>query len=216
MTSGLSAAVLCGGQSTRMGFNKALADLLGKPLILHVCEGLSGVVDELMVIIGFWDDPALYRHLLPPHVKIFRDVLPSRTPICGMYSAFMNARNDYVYIHTCDSPFISQGVILELMGRAWPLEAVVPYWPERRLLEPLHAVYLAPALLWEMGEEKDLSNLPPRKLLRRLRRVHYLAVDELRRHDPDLLSFLNINYPSDLEHARELAKKHSSLIKAGG
>ena len=59
----LTVCIQAGGQSSRMGEDKALKPFLGRPLIQRVVERLSPVADELIVIAGHVShDGAVFDH----------------------------------------------------------------------------------------------------------------------------------------------------------
>ena len=77
----LSVVVQSGGQSTRMGENKALRIFLGRPLIQRVVERLAPIADELLVTTN---QPEAYAFLKLP---LLPDLQPGRGPLGGLHTA---------------------------------------------------------------------------------------------------------------------------------
>jgi molybdopterin-guanine dinucleotide biosynthesis protein A len=100
----------------------------------------------------------------------------------------------------CDMPFVSTALLRALLALAAEVDAVVPVIGEQP--EPLHAVYrpsCLPAIEAALaaGRKRLLAFFDAV-------RVRYVAEAELRRWDPELRSFLNVNWPDDLARARAL------------
>src|SRR5512138_1558865 len=97
----LSVVIQAGGQSTRMGENKALKPFLGRPLIQRVLARLSPVADELIVTTN---QPADFSFLSLP---LLPDLRPGRGPLGGLFTALAAAHYPYVGVVACDMPFCS-------------------------------------------------------------------------------------------------------------
>ena len=98
-------------------------------------------------------------------------------------------------------------LVAHLLSRISDCDVVVPYWQER--LQPLHAAYrrsVAPLLREQLnrGELRPISLYP--KV--RTREIHEV---EIRRIDPEGLSFLNMNSPEDYDAALKLWSKKNSI-----
>ncbi|MCX8063463.1 MAG: NTP transferase domain-containing protein, partial [Anaerolineales bacterium] len=76
-----SLVVQAGGESRRMGKDKALLPFLGKPLIQRILERLIPVVDEALVTTNH---PERYGFL---NVPLVGDVFPGRGALGGLYTA---------------------------------------------------------------------------------------------------------------------------------
>src|SRR5215208_4858139 len=97
----LTVCIQAGGQSSRMGEDKALKTFLGRPLIQRVVERLSAVADELIVTTN---RPEEYSFLGLP---VFSDLKPGRGALGGLYTAIASATNPLVAVVACDMPFAS-------------------------------------------------------------------------------------------------------------
>lgn len=130
---GWTGAVLAGGQSSRMGRDKALIELEGRTLLDRAMDLVEPLVSELLVI----GDPEKYGHVGP---FVIGDVRPGKGPLGGLVTALRYASNDRVLLLACDMPNIDarllQHVMRELESEA---EAVVPRHTGGA--EPLVAAY---------------------------------------------------------------------------
>ena len=129
-----TAIVLAGGASRRMGKNKALLPINGRPMIEHVCAQLRNQFDQILVSA---DEAEKYAFL---EWDIVRDRVPGWGPLMGMASALERSANDLNFVVACDTPDIEMPFARHLLFEAKGYDAVVPRTGER-LLEPLFAVY---------------------------------------------------------------------------
>jgi len=200
-----AALVLAGGLSKRIGRRKQFLDFLGAPLVARVIYRLSKVVDEVVLSINRGDDEQPYRQHLPESILIVRDEVDIQAPLVGFCSGLKHIKSEYTFITSCDVPFVNPSVVEELFKKADGLDAVLPIWPNK-MIEPLHAVYRTTRALdgaCRCVEERRLKNL---SILDYLSDVRYVSVEDLRRLDPDLLTFLNINTIADYEYALKVAQ----------
>ena len=113
----LSIVIQAGGQSQRMGQDKALMPFLGRPLIQRVIERLTPIADEVLVTTN---NPEDYRFLGLP---LFPDLKPARGALGGLYTALSSAACEAVAVVACDMPFAS-GALIEAASRLLVEEAV--------------------------------------------------------------------------------------------
>jgi molybdopterin-guanine dinucleotide biosynthesis protein A len=181
-----------------MGSNKALIRLKGKEMLLWVVEGLKPLVSEIIVVAK--DEPAqsAYRKVVPNNVKIFTDVMELDGPLVGMYTAFLETKSEYAYVHPIDSPVINKGVIQYLFQKAEGHDASIIKWNDGTL-EPMHAVYKVRAGLAGAKLALDRGDSSARILASKLDNVNYIPVDALRKFDDKLISLLNVNTPQELD-----------------
>ncbi len=195
-----SLVVQAGGESRRMGTDKALLPFLGKPLIQRILERLIPVVDEALVTTNH---PQNYAFL---NVPLIRDVFPGRGALGGLYTALRNAHYTCVAVVACDMPF-ANAELLEILFRTLEeskADAVIPQTANGN--EPFHAVYRrenclplvrqaiedghwrADAWFWEAN-------------------LRFFSPEEVSIFDPLGLAFQNVNTPEELAAAEELARQ---------
>lgn len=209
----VSAIILAGGQSRRMGRDKAFLELDGKPLIAHVIERVTRVCTDAMIIAN--DAPAYARFGLP----VIGDVYPGKGSLGGIYSGLQAAHTPYVLAVACDMPFLNDALLRHLISlapqadvivpRARDLSSKVPHRTQRAKLlakeidlHPLHAVY----------SKNCLESIRTQLLADDLRiigfydmvRVRVVEPEEIDQFDPQHLSFFNANTPDDFGFAKSL------------
>jgi molybdopterin-guanine dinucleotide biosynthesis protein A len=196
----LTIAIQAGGESRRMGQDKALMPFLGQPLIGRVVGRLTPIADEVIVTTN---RPADYAFLALP---LFSDVHPGRGALGGLYTALSSARQPLVAVVACDMPFASPD-LLAFQARLLEAESadvVIPFLKDG--YEPLHAVYrretCLPAVEWALANEQWKLIAWFSKV-----KVRVLTAEECRQHDPAGLAFANINTPQELAEAEELARR---------
>lgn len=194
----LSVVIQAGGQSTRMGENKALKPFLGRPLIQRVVERLQPVADELLVTTN---EPDAFAFLGLPLVA---DLRPGRGALGGLYTAIATAHQPHVGVVACDMPFASARLLSEAEHLLENDAADVVIARTKEGFEPLHAVYRRETCLpaiesaMEADQWKVISWFP--KV-----RVRTLTPEELQLFDPNGLAFWNLNTPAEFSEAERRA-----------
>ena len=178
-----------------MGYNKALLEVGGSGIVHRTADLLRPLVDDLFLVA---DDAAPYAGLGVPVVP---DVLRGRGALGGIHAALTRAAHPVVLCAACDMPFIRPDVLDLLLGAGDEDDAVLPRIGG--LPEPLLAIYSRRAL---PAIERALAS-GRRRVLDGLAglRVRFIDEDELAGADPGCRSFVNVNTPSELAAARELA-----------
>ncbi|HEX9976232.1 MAG TPA: molybdenum cofactor guanylyltransferase [Dehalococcoidales bacterium] len=192
-----TAIILCGGKNLRLGRNKALEVIGGKTLIERVMERLRPLASQILVV------TSKEKFSLPAtdQAEILVDIYPEKGPLGGIYTALIAARFTPSIVAACDMPFLSTELLGYMLELSPGFDAVVPRLAHG-MVEPLHAIY-AKNCLPKIKARLENNQLAITPLLKELR-VRYVEKAECRRFDPTLLSFFNINYPSDLEEANRL------------
>jgi molybdopterin-guanine dinucleotide biosynthesis protein A len=192
----LTVAILAGGQSSRMGTDKAFVRLQpnGPTIIETVLDGVAGLGEETILITNRLED---YAHLGLP---MFSDVLPGKGALGGLYTALHSAARPHVLCLACDMPFVVRPLLDYLIGLIPEGDAVIPRLGGEA--EPFRAVY-ARACLGPMRAALDAGKMRVVSFFPDVR-VRFVDEPEIDRHDPRRLSFFNINTPADLDAARQL------------
>lgn len=196
----LTIAIQAGGQSRRMGQDKALMPFLGRPLIQRVIDRLTPIADEMLVTTNC---PEAYRFLGLP---LFQDLEPGRGALGGLYTALASATCEAVGVVACDMPFASATLIETASRLLVEAEADVVIPESNEGLEPLHAVYrratCLPAIQAALANNqwKVIAWFPQV-------RVRVLTVAEVQRLDPAGLAFWNLNTPEEFEQAEAFARR---------
>jgi molybdopterin-guanine dinucleotide biosynthesis protein A len=195
----LTVAIQAGGESRRMGRDKALIPFLGKPLIQRVIQRVAPLADEVLVTTN---RPDGYLFLTLP---LFGDLAPGRGALGGLYTALSAAHGELVAVVACDMPFVS-GTLLaaqrDLLVEG-TFDAVIPQTEGGT--EPFHAVYRRATCLPAIQEAVQAEKWRVDAWFPK-RRVRFISLEEVRQHDPDRLAFWNVNTPEDLHQAEQLAR----------
>ena len=193
MTKGLrpGAIILAGGQSRRMGTDKALLRLRpgGPRLVEMVLAAVSPLVGSVIISAN---RPAGYAWTGLPLVA---DNFPGKGPLAGLEAGLAASPADYNLAVACDMPWLEPALLSYLLGQAEGYQAVVPLNAEGKA-EPLCAVYskgCLPAIRRRLAENslKMAGWLVDVKTL-------FVPAQKLAEFDPVLRTFQNLNRPEDL------------------
>lgn len=205
----ISAAILAGGGSRRMGQDKALLDWGGKPLIRHVynlVRELASLVDDVAVVgvrAGYGLDGA----------DLVDDDFPGAGALGGIATALRVAQHDRVLVLACDMPLLNVRLLRAMIERSQTCHGVVvPVLSADRsgqggqqTFETLHAIYPR-VYLDAIVERVEAGEL---KVADALDQLPVCGLDEawIRTYDPDLMSFFNANTPEQFARARDYARR---------
>ena len=180
--------VLAGGDGRRIGGDKAMVELEGRPLLLYPLAVLRAVLDEVAVV-------AKQSTVLPPldpAVAIWLEADEPRHPLVGIVHALRCARGRPVVVVAGDMPFVTRGLVAALAReRSRGAAAVVPR--ASGSLQPLCARYDPRALTALAACD---FGAPVRDVVAALspRIVEW----------PDDEPFFNVNHPEDILQAAAL------------
>jgi len=201
-----SAIILAGGFSKRFGRDKGLVELADKPLILHVFNKISYIVDETVVVASSNAQREAFEHLLSRRVNVVVDESESQSPLIGALTGLKNTQGEYSLLLPCDTPFISNEIASLLLDLCINRNAVIPRWPNG-YIEPLQAAYRTKQALVAAEKALKQSRLDLRSMIANLKGVRYVSTLVLQRMDAKLLTFFNINALEDLKRAESLLKR---------
>ena len=194
----LTVCIQAGGESSRMGEDKALKSFLGRPLIQRVVDRLSPIADELIVTTN---RPEKYAFL---GLRLTPDLKPGRGALGGLYTAIASASHPQVAVVACDMPFASARFVEAAVRLQVREEADVVIAKTEEGYEPFHAVYRRETCLPAIQSAIDSDLWKVIAWFPQVR-VRVLAADELKQFDPDGLAFWNVNTPEEFIEAERLA-----------
>lgn len=190
MTYAVTGVVLAGGLSTRFsGENKAFLEIDGQRLIDRIHAVFRELFAELILVTNQpldhldWDG------------KIVTDIFPIRSSLTGIHAGLFYASHPFTFFSACDTPFIKKEVVetvLEAIRQ--DVDVIIP--KVEAGLEPLCAAY-SRRCLETVERHLKRQDLAIRKFFDKLR-VRTISEARIRRVDPKLESFFNINTPKDL------------------
>lgn len=207
----LTVCIQAGGNSSRMGEDKALKTFLGRPLIQRVVERLAPIADEIIVTTN---RPADYNFLNTStgsarRLRLFSDIKPERGALGGLYTAIASATHPIVAVVACDMPFASPR-LFETMSKLLvdaEREADVVIAKSEEGYEPLHAIYRRDTCLPAIESAIDADQWKVIAWFPQVK-VRVLTLEEIKSADPDGLAFWNVNTPEEFARAEELATKN--------
>lgn len=194
------AAILAGGRSQRMGQDKAGIHLGGMSLIEWVFQRVRKVAENVIAVGGL---SRLDHRSVPTIPDRFVDANAMGGVATALaYAAERLGAETWVLCVACDTPFLEPRLLLQLFAQRAGSDAVVPRTPAG--YEPLCALYRT-SCLPVFEKQIAAGNLCILDVYPALH-TREVPETELRRTDPDLRSFLNLNRPDDLAVALRLAQ----------
>jgi molybdopterin-guanine dinucleotide biosynthesis protein A len=192
--------IQAGGGSTRMGQNKALMSFMNQPLILRIIQRVQPLAAELLVTTNQPEDLSFLGLPLIP------DEIQGLGALGGLYTALRAASHPVAAIVACDMPFVNVPLLTAQQDLLVD-ENVDTVLPEHEHgYEPFHGVYRPETCLpaiqraIDAGKRRAIAWLPDVK-------VRGMLEDEVRRYDPHLLAFMNVNTPEEFRQAEEVAAR---------
>lgn len=185
----ISAVLLAGGESRRMGKDKATIELHGQPLWQIQLE-LLRQLEPHQLFVSAKTDP-IWR---PADAQFVADQLPSHGPISGITAALSRISTGYLVVLAIDMPFMSASYLRRICGLVEPMRGTVPMIGDRA--EPLAAIYPQTAVA---DFERSLSgtDFSLQLLIRRLIDAGKMRPVDVRSDEQPL--FLNMNEIEDLK-----------------
>ena len=197
--------ILSGGLSTRLsGRNKAFIEINGKKIIENTYTIFKRLFREVLLVTN---EPELYQQW---DFKIVSDIFQVRSSMTGLHAGLYHASFPFAFAVACDSPFLNEGLVKTILSHITEQTYVVVPKMERGY-EPLCAVYSKKCLNpletcirnqnYRIIEIFDKGPTP----------TTCIPEELLKKSDPHLLSFFNINTPQDIEEAKTKLVKMNQL-----
>jgi molybdopterin-guanine dinucleotide biosynthesis protein A len=197
-----SAVVLVGGEARRAnGQEKYFFTYQGRTFIERLVDSLKEVVDEIILVARNPEQCRRFEGI--EGIRCITDIRTGLGPIGGLHAGSVAAQGDLIFVSACDMPCINPAVISYLFERIEGYDAAIPVW-NAEMLEPLHAVYRKTALVTYLESHDSLSL---RAMIMNLS-ARYVPIDEIKKFDPELLTFTNINKIEDLERMNIPGSEH--------
>lgn len=183
---GISAAILVGGLSKRLGRDKVLLKFEGEPLIRRSVNLLTTLFGKVQII----------GHHRPEFaelgVEVIEDIYPGKGSLGGLYTAVESCTSEAVFVQAADMPFVNRALIEQLLQHEGQADAVIPRGP--RGFEPLCALY-SRSCSDPMKRAIEDGTFKIMAALGDLTVLHPEIKVEKGEQDP----FANINFPEDWE-----------------
>jgi|SRR5579875_3217221 len=189
------AVILAGGKSSRMGTNKALLKINGKPNIERIVEELRLVFTDLILVTN---QPETYEYL---RVKQTPDLFPGLGPLAGLHAGLTASEDDLNLLVACDMPFVSSRLAERLVEQCGEMDAVIPVINGRE--HPLFAIFHKRTAK-KAVKCMETGRLSMKDLLEQIN-VRYVTEKELPEFSSHELEriFFNMNRPDEYEAANK-------------
>lgn len=132
-------SILAGGQSSRMGEDKGLMSLFGKPMIEYVIDEAAKLEVPIQLITN---NPSYEKFNLPVH----QDLYPNKGPLAGIYTALHYSKSEYNLILSCDIPYAKVELFKAVINQSAGFEVTIPQHEEQ--IHPLIGVYKKSIAEW--------------------------------------------------------------------
>jgi len=187
-----TAVILTGGESKRMGVDKASVVLSGKSLLEHVLAQLEPLFSDMLISVREQRPDIGYPQVV--------DGSESRGPMVGIKAALEVVKTDWVFVIACDMPLISTGLIQYLAGLRSEFDAVVPFAFDRP--QPLFGFYNKTCLPSMEARMKQGQ----RSMIRLLDDLdtYLLSEQQVKDIDPELKSLRSLDTMKDVKEVERL------------
>ena len=194
----LTAIILAGGKSSRMGpdKNKSMLRLNGKYLIDIVISKLKCVVGDNIIIVGPPERYLSYKQVVP-------DLFSQKGPLVGIYSGLKASSSQYNLVVGCDMPFLEVKLLKYMTKNINSNDIVIPHYSDG-YIEPLCAIYSKRCL--ETIERNLAEHIFSVRAIFPHLKVKFIEEEEIKKFDPKFYSFFNLNFKRDFRKAEELIK----------
>ncbi len=187
MYNNITAAILSGGKSSRMGYDKSLAILNGIPIIEHVINSLKNIFNNI-VISG--EKPY-------SNYPLIKDIYKNRDSIGGIYSVLKSIDTEYAFITACDMPFIEENAIKLLLNNIDNNHLIIPKIKGK--FQPLFAIYSKSCIL-PIEELMSTNKLKISHLINKVK-TKIINEEDFKKICNVNKNFFNINSEKDFEKA---------------
>jgi molybdenum cofactor guanylyltransferase len=193
----VTGVILAGGQSRRMGRDKAFLPFGKGLLIERVIEVVQQVIDDVILITN---TPEQYQHFGLP---MFSDVIPQAGSLGGIYTGLVSAKTPHSLCLACDMPFVKPEFLRLLCDTATEADVVIPRNAED--FQPLCAVY-AQVCCEPIRQKIEASRLKITGFFDQVR-VRIIEGELLARYDPHDIMFFNANTPEEYAKAQHMLEE---------
>lgn len=183
----ITAIILTGGKSSRMGTDKGLLELDGKTLLSRAVDLCSQFCDEILI------SSDSEGHRIGLH-RLVADEVKDCGPMGGIYSCLKESSNQWNFVLSVDAPFVTKDFVEFMVSQTRNFDAVIPSHSQKK--EPLIALYNK-NILDKLKEQLDSGNYKMHFFLKRVH-TNWMNSEEWVKMKPDL--FRNLNYRDDINN----------------
>ena len=183
--------MLCGGQSSRLGFDKQELMFDGKTFLETIVSAIQPVVRRILLVGNVNAD----RHRLPDSVSITQDQRLGKGPLEGIRVGLEDLSSDceYAFVSSCDVPLLTGDLVEFLFARIGDADAIVPTkGPRQYGMTAIYRTQLHAAVDQRIQQHKLRVCNPAEGF-----QVTNIDAEELRVVDPELDTLTNVNSAED-------------------
>jgi Molybdopterin-guanine dinucleotide biosynthesis protein A len=193
-----TAAILAGGLSRRMGYDKKKLRVGGENILQLIVNQLSADFEDIIVIGCTQDDIPGIKGLR----GVYPDALELSASLVGIYTALLQSKSEYLYVTACDMPFYNSDYVSymkKIIAENPDISGCVTRFEE--WIEPFNAFYkvdLLPSIktFLDTGRKSIYKCFEKEKL-------YYIDESMGRLYSPEWEMFCNLNTPRELkDHLR--------------
>lgn len=184
--------MLAGGRSSRMGGEKGLTLLHGKPMIAYALEALAPRCTKILIS----SSSHAFDHL---GCRVVPDIIANSGPMGGIYSCMLQSKTQQAFVLSCDVPRITSKIVAHIISLSGNADITVP-WHGGQHYEPLCAVY-SPRLLPLLKSFIDIKNFKIPDLIKQVNTHRILIPDDPVLNETD---FYNVNTRRELNELEKV------------
>lgn len=114
-----TAIILAGGNSSRMGEDKGLMVIDGKPMIQHVIDIAKGVVENIIIVSN---NPEYERF----GYSVVKDEVEGKGPLGGIYTGLIHSKTQLSLVLSCDIPYVNASLLNLLISHSEDSDITIP------------------------------------------------------------------------------------------
>ena len=192
----LTAFILAGGKSTRMGADKAFVDYEGRTFLARTLDLARSITSDVRIVGS--------REKFAPFAPVVEDIFRDCGPLGGIHAALRASRTELNLVLAVDTPFVPAAFLRYLIRRAQSAPDVTVIVPRNDAgWQPLCAVYRR-----EFADAAENALRAGRNKIGRLFdqvRTRAIGEEELEAADFSVSIFRNLNTPQEVESERRRA-----------
>ena len=186
----VTAFILAGGKSTRMGMDKAFVDFDGRTLLGRMLDLARSVATDIRIVGS--------REKFAAFAPVVEDIFHDCGPLGGIHAALRASQTDLNLMLAVDMPLVSAAFLKYLINQAWTAPGAIAVVPrDNGRWEPLCAVYRRNFA--DAAEKALLAGRNRIDLLYPKIEARVIEEEELKREGFARAIFRNLNTPEELE-----------------
>ncbi len=145
ISNNIAALILAGGQSSRMGQDKALVTFEGQPLLQRMCQ-VAATCCQPIYILTPW--PERYQPVVSENVQFLLESHPGQGPLVALADGLAQIQAEWVLLLACDLPLLQPTILQTWVNQlTWVPDSMLAVVPRQASgWEPLCGFYRRAAL----------------------------------------------------------------------